>query len=43
MKALVRFFVNVMQKYLPDAFLFAVILTFAAFLAAWALTDKSFI
>ncbi|MDR1685473.1 MAG: TIGR00366 family protein [Desulfovibrio sp.] len=43
MKALVRFFVNVMQKYLPDAFLFAVILTFAAFLAAWALTEKSFI
>ncbi|MDR2123448.1 MAG: TIGR00366 family protein [Desulfovibrio sp.] len=43
MKAMVRFFVNVMQKYLPDAYLFAVILTFAAFLAAWALTDKSFI
>jgi short-chain fatty acids transporter len=42
MKALVRFFVNVMQKYLPDAYLFAVILTFVAFLAAWALTDKSF-
>jgi short-chain fatty acids transporter len=40
---MVRFFVNVMQKYLPDAYLFAVILTFAAFLAAWALTDKSFI
>ncbi|MDR2605552.1 MAG: short-chain fatty acid transporter [Desulfovibrio sp.] len=43
MKAMVRIFVNVMQKYLPDAYLFAVILTFAAFLVAWALTDKSFI
>ncbi|MDR2668416.1 MAG: short-chain fatty acid transporter [Desulfovibrio sp.] len=43
MKAMVRFFVNVMQKYLPDAYLFAVILTFAAFLVAWGLTDKSFI
>ncbi|MDR1490653.1 MAG: TIGR00366 family protein [Desulfovibrio sp.] len=43
MKGLVRFFVNVMQKYLPDAYLFAVILTFAAVLAAWALTDKSLI
>jgi short-chain fatty acids transporter len=40
---MVRFFVNVMQKYLPDAYLFAVILTFLAFLAAWGLTDKSFI
>ncbi|MDR0826729.1 MAG: TIGR00366 family protein [Desulfovibrio sp.] len=42
MQALVRIFVNIMQKYLPDAFLFAVILTFASFLAAWAATPKSF-
>lgn len=42
MKALVRFFVVLMQRYLPDAFLFAVILTFVAFGAAWAITDKSF-
>ena len=43
MKALTRFFVAIMQKYLPDAFLFAVILTFIAFGAAWILTDKGFI
>ncbi|MDL2209545.1 short-chain fatty acid transporter [Desulfovibrio sp. OttesenSCG-928-O18] len=42
MKALVRFFVVLLQRYLPDAFLFAVILTFIAFLAAWGITDKSF-
>ena len=42
MKALVRFFVVLMQRYLPDALLFAVILTFIAFAAAWALTPKSF-
>jgi short-chain fatty acids transporter len=40
MKALTRFFVAIMQKYLPDAFLFAVILTFLAFIAAFAITDK---
>jgi short-chain fatty acids transporter len=43
MKALTRFFVAIMQKYLPDAFLFAVILTFVAFGAAWIFTDKGFI
>ena len=43
MKALTRFFVAIMQKYLPDAFLFAVILTFIAFGAAWIFTDKGFI
>ncbi|MDR2076155.1 MAG: short-chain fatty acid transporter [Desulfovibrio sp.] len=42
MKAVVRFFVNVMQKYLPDAYLFAVVLTLLAFLAAWGLTDSGF-
>lgn len=42
MKALVRFFVNVMQRYMPDAFLFAVTLTLVAFLAAWGLTPKTF-
>ncbi|MDR2050825.1 MAG: short-chain fatty acid transporter [Deltaproteobacteria bacterium] len=40
MKALVRILVSIMQKYLPDAFLFAVILTFVSFLGAFALTDK---
>jgi short-chain fatty acids transporter len=43
MKALTRFFVVVLQKYLPDAFLFAVMLTFIAFGAAWLITDKSVI
>jgi Short chain fatty acids transporter len=43
MKAVVRFFVSLMQRYLPDAFLFAVILTFVAFAAAWAITDKTFL
>ncbi|MDR3300827.1 MAG: TIGR00366 family protein [Candidatus Accumulibacter sp.] len=42
MRALSRFFVTIMQKYLPDAFLFAVILTFIAFGAAWVFTDKGF-
>jgi short-chain fatty acids transporter len=42
MKALTRFFVTIMQKYLPDAFLFAVILTFIAFGAAWLFTPKGF-
>ncbi len=42
MKAVVRFFVAFMQRYLPDAFLFAVILTFIAFAGAWALTGKTF-
>lgn len=42
MKALVRFFVVIMQRYLPDAFLFAVILTFIAFGAAWLKTGKTF-
>jgi short-chain fatty acids transporter len=38
MKALVRVFVSIMQKYLPDAFLFAVLLSFVAFAAAFVLT-----
>lgn len=38
---LVRFFVNVAQKYLPDAYLFAIILTFIAYVAALIWTDKS--
>ena len=42
MKTLVRFFVRVMQRYLPDAYLFAVVLTLVAFLAAWGLTDSGF-
>jgi short-chain fatty acids transporter len=40
MKALTRFFVAIMQKYLPDAFLFAVLLTFIAAVAALIFTDK---
>jgi short-chain fatty acids transporter len=42
MKAMVRFFLKLMQKYMPDAFLFAVILSFVAFAAAWCITDKGF-
>ncbi|MDR1708895.1 MAG: TIGR00366 family protein [Candidatus Accumulibacter sp.] len=42
MKALTRFFVVILQKYLPDAFLFAIILTFLAFGAAWIITPKGF-
>lgn len=41
MKTLTRFFVKIAQKYLPDAFLFAIILTFIAFLLALGLTGKS--
>ncbi|MDR2523499.1 MAG: short-chain fatty acid transporter [Synergistaceae bacterium] len=43
MKALTRFFVVILQKYLPDAFLFAVVLTFIAFGAALLVTGKSVI
>jgi short-chain fatty acids transporter len=37
-----RFFVALVQKYLPDAYLFAIILTFISFIGALALTGKSF-
>ena len=40
--SLTDFFVTLMRKYLPDAFLFAVILTLIAFGAAWGLTDTPF-
>ena len=40
--AMSRFFVAIVQRYLPDAYLFAVILTFIAFAAALALTGKGF-
>jgi len=43
MKALTRFFVKIAQKYLPDAFLFAIILTIIAFLLALGLTGKTVI
>lgn len=43
MKALTRFFVKIAQKYLPDAFLFAIILTVIAFLLALGLTGKTVI
>ncbi len=42
-KGLTRFFVKVSQKYLPDAFLFAIILTVIAFGLALGLTGKTFI
>lgn len=35
MKKLVAFFSRIMERYLPDAFLFAAILTFITFLAVW--------
>lgn len=38
-----NFFVVLVQKYLPDAYLFAIILTFVAFIMAFALTGKGFI
>ena len=40
--AMSRFFVVLVQKYLPDAYLFAIILTFISFIGALALTGKSF-
>ncbi|HOX48355.1 MAG TPA: TIGR00366 family protein, partial [Spirochaetales bacterium] len=43
MKGLTRFFVKVSQKYLPDAFLFAIILTVIAFGLALGLTGKTVI
>jgi len=38
---LTNFFVKLMQKYLPDPFLFAIILTFIVFLAGLGLTESS--
>ncbi|MBL8967263.1 MAG: short-chain fatty acid transporter [Spirochaetaceae bacterium] len=43
MKGLTKFFVKVSQKYLPDAFLFAIILTVIAFGLALGLTGKTVI
>ena len=40
--AMTRFFVIIVQRYLPDAYLFAVLLTFIAFGGALMLTGKSF-
>jgi short-chain fatty acids transporter len=37
-----NFFVVLVQRYLPDAYLFAILLTFVAFIMALALTGKSF-
>lgn len=36
-----QFFVTLVQRYLPDAYLFAILLTFIAFVMALALTDKT--
>ncbi len=41
-KALTRAFVRMCQRYLPDAYLFAIILSLLAFALAMGLTDKSF-
>lgn len=38
--SMARFFVVLVQRYLPDAYLFAVLLTFVAFVMALALTGK---
>ncbi len=40
MKAIVRFFVVAMQRYLPDPLIFALLLTFVTVVAAWALTSS---
>ncbi len=40
MRALTNFFVKIAQRYLPDAYLFAIILTFVAYVAALIWTDK---
>ena len=39
--SIARFFVVLVQRYLPDAYLFAVVLTFIAFVMALALTGKN--
>ncbi|ASK64384.1 short-chain fatty acid transporter [Virgibacillus phasianinus] len=41
MKSLTSFFDRMVQRYLPDAFLFAIILTFAVFLLGIGLTESS--
>ena len=41
MKKIASFFVKIMNKYLPDPFLFAIILTFVVFLAGLGLTAQS--
>ncbi|HOL17274.1 MAG TPA: TIGR00366 family protein, partial [Bacillota bacterium] len=40
MRLMTRFFVNLVQKYLPDPFLFAVILTFIVYIGGILLTDS---
>ena len=41
MKAIVRFFVLAMQRYMPDPLIFALLLSFVTVIAAWALTPSS--
>lgn len=41
LKKISGFFVNIMNKYLPDPFLFAIILTFVVFLAGMGLTGQT--
>lgn len=40
MNSLANFTSKVVQRYLPDAFVLAIFLTFVVFLAAWGLTDS---
>ncbi|RKQ35603.1 short-chain fatty acid transporter [Oceanobacillus halophilus] len=40
MKVLTRFFDKIVQRYLPDAFLFAIILTFVVYLLGFIFTDS---
>ena len=37
-----EFFTRIMEKYLPDAYLFAIILTFISFILALIFTDAGF-
>src|SRR5699024_5546523 len=41
MKAITRFFDHIVQRYLPDAFLFAILLTFVVFIMGIFFTDSS--
>lgn len=40
-RSMANFFVRLMERYLPDAFLFATLLTFVVFIGAWVLTPTS--
>jgi len=42
MRRLSRFFTRLMHNYLPDAYIFVIVLTLVTFLAAFTLTDARF-